>query len=414
MAHFENLPYSNYHDLNLDWILNTLKKSVDEANAAKDYASNIKQLVDNFNVSAEVAKQINDMYADGRMQTLVNNSIAPDIILIGDSFGQGYTPGVTPGKGWTAWFKESYRLPCKIYDYSLDGACFLADSDRNFTTMLDVMANRSDINNDKIGYVIVIGGTNDALRDSLAGLPSRITNFYTKASTLFPRAKVILGYTSNITSYGSKSYSELKLNQLACLNKYKANYEGIGYIDDIDLVLLQPEYNIVSSDGVHPIQHGYELIGKYVAKYLLGGSCSYNSGYFYIPFRANTTYFNSASDVALTGVIVDDMLYLRLLINNTCKTSIPLDGNTPLGYYDIGSPIRGDIFNIVNKVPIAYWFLNDSIIKDKLIFPNFSNGSLTLWCDEPSPEGSQFTTNVWYARTGDQMAYTSGINLWLL
>lgn len=52
---FENLPYTNFHDLNLDWIINTIKKLTgdeDEQNKAiaeiKDRLTGVENWVDNF------------------------------------------------------------------------------------------------------------------------------------------------------------------------------------------------------------------------------------------------------------------------------------------------------------------------------------------------------------------------------
>lgn len=381
----------------------------------------VNDILSHYDVNGAVDNKLDEMYSNGQLKTLIEQIIqndipqpANDIILIGDSFGQGYTPGVTNAKGWTTWFKEAYKLPGNVYDYSLDGACFLNTGDRNFQNMVNVMANRSDINNNNVGYLIVVGGTNDALRGGGDTLSINIANFFNASRKLFPRAKIMLGYTSNITSYQGITYSDLKLAQLDCLYRYKSANTGTGYLDGIDLVLLQPRVSIVSTDGVHPVQYGYELIGKYVAKYLQSGRNSYNSGYFNIPFRANPTYFNNADDVVLMGVIVDDELYLRLLINGTCKQAIPLDGSTPIGYYDMGSPIRSDIFSIVNKTPISYWFFSGTAIKNLAVFPYFNEGELKLSCYEPSNDGGSFISNQWYARKGDHFAYASGANLWLI
>lgn len=52
---FENLPYTNFHDLNLDWIINTIKKLTgdeDEQNKAiadiKERLTGVENWVDNF------------------------------------------------------------------------------------------------------------------------------------------------------------------------------------------------------------------------------------------------------------------------------------------------------------------------------------------------------------------------------
>ena len=59
---FNQWPYTNLHDLNLDWILKTVKESSDK--------------IDNFNVQTEVDKKLDEMLADGSLASSVAEAIS--------------------------------------------------------------------------------------------------------------------------------------------------------------------------------------------------------------------------------------------------------------------------------------------------------------------------------------------------
>lgn len=62
---FEQFPYTNFHDLNLDWLLKTVKDT--------------KDILDNTDIPQHVRDELTEMYNDGRLEKLVNEQILTDI-----------------------------------------------------------------------------------------------------------------------------------------------------------------------------------------------------------------------------------------------------------------------------------------------------------------------------------------------
>lgn len=62
---FEQFPYTNLHDLNLDWLLKTVKDT--------------KDILDNTDIPQHVRDELSVMYNDGRLEKLVNEKILADI-----------------------------------------------------------------------------------------------------------------------------------------------------------------------------------------------------------------------------------------------------------------------------------------------------------------------------------------------
>lgn len=62
---FEQFPYTNIHNLNLDWLLKTVKDT--------------KDILDNTDIPQHVRDELTEMYNDGRLEKLVNEKILADI-----------------------------------------------------------------------------------------------------------------------------------------------------------------------------------------------------------------------------------------------------------------------------------------------------------------------------------------------
>ena len=62
MPIFDNFPYTNFHELNLDWIIKMLRQ----------YADTL-EYVQTFDVSGEVSKKLEQMLEDGELTNLLGN-----------------------------------------------------------------------------------------------------------------------------------------------------------------------------------------------------------------------------------------------------------------------------------------------------------------------------------------------------
>lgn len=87
---FENFPYTNFHDLNLDWILQKMKDLVKEwaemredfSNLERDFVDLKKYVVDYFNnldLTSEVEAILDKWLLDGTIENLLNQILAKSV-----------------------------------------------------------------------------------------------------------------------------------------------------------------------------------------------------------------------------------------------------------------------------------------------------------------------------------------------
>ena len=82
MGLFENFPYTNFHELNLDWFLNefnkvlseweSMQRNFDNLNAAfNDLHDYVHDYFKNLNVQKEIDNKLNSMAADGSLYEII-------------------------------------------------------------------------------------------------------------------------------------------------------------------------------------------------------------------------------------------------------------------------------------------------------------------------------------------------------
>lgn len=82
MGVFNHFPYTNIHELNLDWIIEKVKEALDEIADLETLRENFADLeayvqnyFDNLDVSQEISDKIDKMVADGTMAQIINGII---------------------------------------------------------------------------------------------------------------------------------------------------------------------------------------------------------------------------------------------------------------------------------------------------------------------------------------------------
>ncbi len=81
MGFFQNFPYSNHHNMNMDWILQKIREAVDTATAASKTANETVEIVNKYlaelDLSVEAKSILEDMYNNGKLSELVALYINP-------------------------------------------------------------------------------------------------------------------------------------------------------------------------------------------------------------------------------------------------------------------------------------------------------------------------------------------------
>ena len=253
----ENFPYTNFHDLNLDWILKKLKEVV--TNLAIKYGSD--------NPPPYPVTSVNGKTGNVIIPTNIEN-MNRKMILIGDSYAQSRTLA----QSW-ATLCAQYLNAEESYVVPKSGGGFQVNGGNQF---LDGLMNVEVSDPDAITDIVVAGGINDANTISSAGYATLLTNitaFANYAKTHYPNAKIWMGFIG-YTVFGSQ-YSP-NVNTTTYLNTINFYQKGCGlngcaWLSNVQYVMQQ--YNYLSpADLLHPTAFASQALAECIASCIKGGS----------------------------------------------------------------------------------------------------------------------------------------------
>lgn len=278
MFNFRNYPSSQMSDLNLDWIIESVKKAADGVDIVTKEWSDIKGTAQKI-VEDEVRKELNSGEIGRVLDEAVKNGLSTarsytdrsrrtfdfngKTICIGDSYGEGYNPdgNVT---GWPTLVKSYLGLTDdNFFSNSLGGAGFINGT--TFATLLNQTSNH--FKNDEVTNIIVCGGFND-INKSDADLINAIFNFKKQANALYPNAQIFVGFIANSVKLDSR------VGLIAPRDAYcsACEYNGITYLSGVENALHST--SMFGSDEIHPNTWGEESIAKAISNAILNGYAS--------------------------------------------------------------------------------------------------------------------------------------------
>lgn len=331
MLNFRNYPSSQMSDLNLDWIIENVKKAVEAVDiVTKEWADikgtaqeivddTIKKWITSGEIGRIVSKAVSDglasasKYTDRSRRTFDFNG---KTICIGDSYGEGYNPdgNVT---GWPALVKSYLGLTDdNFFSNSLGGAGFINGT--TFATLLNQTSNH--FKNDEVTNIIVCGGFND-INKTDTDLINAIFNFKKQANALYPNAQIFVGFIANSTKKDSRVGLIIPRDAYcsAC------EYNGITYLSGCENALHST--SMFGSDGVHPNTWGEESIAKAISNAILNGYASVIHGGVKI---TNVTFKNgfTGSTIIETSQYNDSCaFYGSFSMNRTSDFTMKGDGS---------------------------------------------------------------------------------------
>jgi hypothetical protein len=270
---FSNFPYTDFHNLNLDWVLATTKdlntKWDDYYTQWNKWQADVQNYIDNLDYTTAIDNYLDALKESGEVSDIIDTWLTDyGIITIGDSYGDGYTPdGMV--KPWGDILHEKYFSDASFYvNKSLGGSGFGANT--HFSALLsEAISVLSDKQKKQVKYVVVAGGWNDQFVD-VSLIKSGLQDTIDLMAKL-PNATLYIGWIATpiigfTTVAEVKSYNEIKTLYETYWGKFK-------FLSGADSALRWG--GVLSSDKIHPNATGQASIADMIYK-AMGGYASWN------------------------------------------------------------------------------------------------------------------------------------------
>ena len=288
-------PYTNFHQLNLDWIIKEVKENnrkVEEfGEQLEEMGVTVQQLqeyIDNIDaeiqekVDTEVPAAIQEAIATGGFNQLLTESHRRRVVMIGDSYAQGWTPdGVFDG--WPGLVKQQLNIADADYTLEAQGGAGFGKTSaqgRMYVPALVQAAASSISTPETVTDIIIALGYNDyAFTNNLAQVSTGLQNTIAACHTLFPVARIHLfaiGFTTNIAN-------QYNLN-VVYNSVYAKEYLEYGFYNITESL---NHVSFFASDGIHPVQAGQNRIARNIVRCLSGSEPDY---YFTLLAASSVTF----------------------------------------------------------------------------------------------------------------------------
>ena len=313
-------PYTDLHELNLDWIIKAVKDLAAEIHEweivneisyqgawdiTKQYpAWSIVTVNDNIGyiaiqpvpvgidytntdywvlvadftvqlagIGARVAALESDNIINKNNITAINADLLHSkrwsdrrVLWVGDSYGNGWDGSQHLPDPYTI---ASGYLGCSFVNISHGGCRFgVAGTDPQYkyrTYIQDYINNHTDMNT--FTDVIIVGGANDIIYNPSDDISTEFNTTINLVKAYFPNALIRVGMVARLSQTGFTNCTFL--NMKAIRDKYRTNaiINGVEYLASSDLI--NHDYNLLASDGIH--LSDYAAMGKKLAQLLLTG-----------------------------------------------------------------------------------------------------------------------------------------------
>ena len=300
----ERWPYSNFHDVNLDWFI---KEMTEFLKKYKSVDEHIDLGIDNIDNAATEAIQRID-YAVAHVERRY--------IILGDSYGTR-----TTNAGYTYYdiVKSGLRIPDEnCYFRAVSGAAF--GHQLEGYSFYDIIRNMTIESPDTITDIIIQCGANDiayTTQQEITGM----NNFINYVNEHFPKAKCWLfacGIIMDTANLGKRRRETL-------VTFRSMAQKGFQYVLNSESVLMNTV--LLESDRTHPNTYGVQYLAWALAETIIAGYCTNH-------YRSYSEQINAIASIEdLPSGTTLGSQNIELVINTDNElTELCNDGRIVLGF----------------------------------------------------------------------------------
>lgn len=272
-----DLPTSEFNSTN------TVKAAIDAINTAigliEDNIDSVESDIDNlkaiipaasFSSANTVANEIDD--AKARITNL--ESLGDVVILIGDSYGEGWDPDTsTSHDGWVSKLTARLQNIGKTVKSAAQGRYGFGVANTFLSLLQQVVGNMTANEKSRCTKVLIAGGFNDR-NASQSSITDGINNVISYINANLPQATLYVSHVGYcVTNRTSGSHAGATAS--SCVTSYRRYEEACmqkGAKFDCGSITTLHENSWFTSDYVHPNSNGNSQIAKRLMNFLLDGT----------------------------------------------------------------------------------------------------------------------------------------------
>lgn len=291
MGLFEHFPYTNFHDLNLDFIIKTLREVADkeqDLDYIAEQAAEIKaeleqleqlpaefdQLQGNFNTLEGDFDDLSDDFNDLRSEVAGYRTPLSNIICLTDSYGTNDTES---GRySWCDHLKDALGLNSSNYLKIFQAGASFGDDDPTKNLYEIFMAGTADLTADRksaVTDILIVAGINEWNEDRQL-MYSSMLNLNSYIRQTFPNAVVWL-FAVQWDKLANVRYHTLGNASANTYNLYRQHAAEFGwrFVQNLSAMV----YAAAFVDDVHPTSAGSRMIANIVRAAVEGYTVQYQT-----------------------------------------------------------------------------------------------------------------------------------------
>lgn len=270
----------------------------------------------NYNAQIEAYRQevltfndrieANTALIDTLNKTKTTNIFSGYVLLVGDSYAEGYTPDGSV-ESWAIKLKKKIGTGDNIkIAYKGGDGFYNAIETNRYKYLLETLISNNAIEPDNVTLIICGGGYNDS-----SDTNAEDYDILTEYLSTFKNAKTFCLYIG----YGKSQSSYDRINVPIKLSS-SCSKNGVIF-SDCSQVLRGDFKSKFSSDNIHPSEYGQTLIANKMFEVITNGDCSKNG----VPFHSFDAVLNTGDKIPFNCMMVDGIATLNSLEGKTLNIS---------------------------------------------------------------------------------------------